>query len=44
MTKRDARVIMEGLLADGLDVRTLTPKGRAEIRAALELILKLARI
>jgi nucleotidyltransferase/DNA polymerase involved in DNA repair len=41
MTRTDARIIVKGLLPNGLDVAALTPKGRQEIRDAIDKLLKL---
>lgn len=38
-----ARVIAAGLLPDGLDVAQLTPRGRKEIRDAIDVLLDLNR-
>lgn len=43
MTKEDAATISRGLLHDGINADRLTPKARAEIRAAIEIVLRLAR-
>jgi hypothetical protein len=42
VSKEQFRTIFSGLLPDGLDVRMLTPSGRAEIRRALEVLLEQA--
>lgn len=39
MNRADARMIAAGLLPDGLDVTKLTPRGRQEIRDAIDLLL-----
>lgn len=41
MSKEDARIIACGLLHDGLDACTLSPKARDEIKAAITRLLKL---
>ena len=42
MTKQQFRIIAYGLLPDGVDVAKLSPTARAEIRAALDVLLELA--
>lgn len=42
MTRQQARTIACGLLHDGIQADKLSPKARGEIRAALDVILKLA--
>ncbi len=42
MTRQQARTIACGLLHDGIRADKLSPKARAEVRAALDVILKLA--
>lgn len=39
MSKQDARAILSALAADGLDYSSLTPKGRQEIRDAIDVVL-----
>ena len=41
MTRRDARVILFGLIPDGFDAFKMTPRARQEVRAALDKILEL---
>lgn len=41
MLKSEARTILSALAAEGLDYATLTPKGRQEIRDAIQVLLKL---
>lgn len=43
MTREDARVIFAGLFHDGLRVDDLTARARAEIKAALDVILKVTK-
>jgi hypothetical protein len=42
ITRAQARVLLFALVPDGVDPTKLTPKGRAELRAAVDLILELA--
>lgn len=44
VNRNDARTIAHGLLADGLDVSTLTPQGRRELRFAIDRLLALANV
>lgn len=41
MSRETARILVSGLIHDGLNADKLTPKARQEIRAAIELILSL---
>lgn len=41
MSKRDARIILAGLVHDGINPERLTKKARSEILAAFEAILRL---
>jgi hypothetical protein len=43
MTRDQARAIICGLVADGIDVTKLTPRGRAEIRKAIDVVLAMLR-
>jgi hypothetical protein len=40
----DARILAYGLLADGIEVERLTPKGREEICRALDRLLDLCPV
>lgn len=41
MTKDQARILLNGLVADGLDVAKLTASGRSEIRRAIDVVLEM---
>lgn len=41
MSKADARLILMGLVRDGMDASKLSKKAKAEIRAAFETVLRL---
>jgi hypothetical protein len=41
MTRRDARIILCGLIPDGFDAFKMTPQARQEVRNALDKILEL---
>jgi hypothetical protein len=41
--RKDIRIILNALIHDGLDVKNLSNKARAEIRAALDAVLRMAR-
>lgn len=41
MTRTDARILMCGLIPDGFNAARLTPKGRDEVRAAIDKLLEL---
>lgn len=41
IARSDARILAYGLLADGLNVESLTPQGRQELCAALDKVLDL---
>ena len=43
MTRADAATIMRGLAPQGCDLRRLTPEGRAELTAAVDVVLRLAK-
>jgi hypothetical protein len=40
-TREDCRLMAIGLLYSGLDVEKLSPKAKAELRAALDALLRL---
>ena len=44
MSKEDIRIIFCGLIPDGVDFRKLTPKGRDEVRAALDALIRNSQI
>lgn len=44
LARSDARILVYGLLADGLEVENLTPKGRQELARALDKILDLCDV
>jgi hypothetical protein len=39
LSHADARTVACGLLPDGVDIDKLTPKAKAEIKAAIDIIL-----
>jgi hypothetical protein len=43
MSRKDAKVIFAGLMHDGLRADALTATARAEIKAALDVLLKVTR-
>lgn len=43
MSRKDAQVIFAGLMHDGLSADALSDKARAEIKAALDVLLKVTR-
>lgn len=42
MSRADARTILAALVHDGIDPARLTPQARDEIRAAFDVVLRLA--
>lgn len=42
MTRKQAKTILDALVADGMEVERLTPQGRQEIRDAVDVVLALA--
>ena len=43
MSRVEAATILRGLVPQGCDLRRLTPEGRAELTAAVDLVLALAK-